>query len=48
MFHVWVIVYEEPSLESLFGEGFRRDRRAVPRWCHGEALCDAARGRQWK
>jgi protein-S-isoprenylcysteine O-methyltransferase Ste14 len=32
MFHVWVIVYEEPSLESLFGEGFRRYRRAVPRW----------------
>lgn len=32
MFHLVVIVYEEPSLESKFGESYRAYRRAVPRW----------------
>jgi protein-S-isoprenylcysteine O-methyltransferase Ste14 len=32
MFHVVVTVYEEPTLESQFGESFRRYKRAVPRW----------------
>lgn len=32
LFHVTVIVYEEPTLESQFGESFRRYKRAVPRW----------------
>ena len=32
MFHLVVIVYEEPSLESKFGESYQEYRRAVPRW----------------
>ena len=32
MFHVMVVAYEEPTLESQFGESFRTYRRAVPRW----------------
>jgi protein-S-isoprenylcysteine O-methyltransferase Ste14 len=32
LFHVTVVVYEEPTLESQFGESFRTYRRAVPRW----------------
>jgi protein-S-isoprenylcysteine O-methyltransferase Ste14 len=32
VFHVTVMVYEEPTLESEFGESFRRYKRAVPRW----------------
>jgi len=32
MFHVTVMVYEEPTLESQFGESFRTYKRAVPRW----------------
>lgn len=32
MFHLAVIVYEEPTLDSQFGESFRAYRRAVPRW----------------
>jgi len=32
MFHLFVIVYEEPTLESQFGESFRTYKRAVPRW----------------
>ena len=31
-FHLWVVLYEEPTLESLFGESYRAYRRAVPRW----------------
>jgi protein-S-isoprenylcysteine O-methyltransferase Ste14 len=31
-FHLVVIVYEEPRLESQFGESYRAYRRAVPRW----------------
>ena len=32
MFHLFVIVYEEPTLESQFGDSFRTYKRAVPRW----------------
>jgi protein-S-isoprenylcysteine O-methyltransferase Ste14 len=32
LFHLFVILYEEPTLESLFGESYRAYRRAVPRW----------------
>ncbi len=32
LFHLFVVLYEEPTLESLFGESYRAYRRAVPRW----------------
>jgi protein-S-isoprenylcysteine O-methyltransferase Ste14 len=32
LFHATVMIYEEPTLESEFGESFRRYKRAVPRW----------------
>jgi protein-S-isoprenylcysteine O-methyltransferase Ste14 len=32
LFHLWVVVYEEPTLTSQFGESYRVYRRAVPRW----------------
>ena len=32
VFHLVVVVYEEPSLDSRFGESYRAYRRAVPRW----------------
>lgn len=32
IFHLAVVVYEEPALESQFGESYRAYRRAVPRW----------------
>ncbi len=32
VFHVWVLVYEEPHLESAFGEEYAHYRAAVPRW----------------
>jgi protein-S-isoprenylcysteine O-methyltransferase Ste14 len=31
-FHLFVLFYEEPSLESRFGESYRAYRKAVPRW----------------
>jgi len=31
-FHLWVVLYEEPTLTSQFGESYRVYRRAVPRW----------------
>jgi protein-S-isoprenylcysteine O-methyltransferase Ste14 len=31
-FHLFVVLYEEPALESQFGESYRAYRRAVPRW----------------
>jgi protein-S-isoprenylcysteine O-methyltransferase Ste14 len=31
-FHLWVVIFEEPALESQFGEPYRDYRRAVPRW----------------
>jgi protein-S-isoprenylcysteine O-methyltransferase Ste14 len=32
MFHLFVVVYEEPTLRSQFGESYERYRREVPRW----------------
>ena len=32
IFHLMVVVYEEPALESRFGESYRIYRKAVPRW----------------
>ena len=31
-FHLFVVLYEEPILESQFAEAYRVYRRAVPRW----------------
>lgn len=31
-FHLFVVLYEEPTLESKFGEAYARYRRTVPRW----------------
>jgi protein-S-isoprenylcysteine O-methyltransferase Ste14 len=31
-FHLFVLAYEEPTLERLFGEQFRTFRANVPRW----------------
>ena len=31
-FHVFVVIYEEPTLARLFGEDYEAYRRAVPRW----------------
>jgi protein-S-isoprenylcysteine O-methyltransferase Ste14 len=30
-FHLFVLFYEEPALESRFGESYRAYRKAVPR-----------------
>ena len=32
MFHLTVVIYEEPTLEMRFGESYRAYRAAVPRW----------------
>jgi len=32
LFHLVVVVYEEPALGSRFGDSYRAYRRAVPRW----------------
>jgi protein-S-isoprenylcysteine O-methyltransferase Ste14 len=32
LFHLFVVIYEEPALESRFGESFRAYRAKVPRW----------------
>jgi protein-S-isoprenylcysteine O-methyltransferase Ste14 len=32
VFHLFVLFYEEPALESRFGEAYRVYRKAVPRW----------------
>jgi protein-S-isoprenylcysteine O-methyltransferase Ste14 len=32
VFHLIVVIYEEPALESGFGESYRAYRAAVPRW----------------
>jgi protein-S-isoprenylcysteine O-methyltransferase Ste14 len=32
MFHLMVVIYEEPALEWRFGESYRAYRAAVPRW----------------
>jgi protein-S-isoprenylcysteine O-methyltransferase Ste14 len=32
VFHLVVVLYEEPALKAKFGESYARYRRAVPRW----------------
>lgn len=32
MFHLMVLIYEEPALDAKFGESYRAYRAAVPRW----------------
>ena len=32
VFHLMVIIYEEPALESQFGESYLAYRAALPRW----------------
>lgn len=32
LFHLFVVVYEEPSLQRKFGESYATYRAAVPRW----------------
>lgn len=32
MFHLFVVLYEEPALTSRFGESYRDYRAVVPRW----------------
>jgi protein-S-isoprenylcysteine O-methyltransferase Ste14 len=32
LFHLMVVIYEEPTLEAQFGESYRAYRGAVPRW----------------
>jgi len=32
LFHLFVVLYEEPALTPQFGESYRAYRRAVPRW----------------
>jgi protein-S-isoprenylcysteine O-methyltransferase Ste14 len=32
LFHLVVVVYEEPALSKLFGSSYSEYRRAVPRW----------------
>ncbi len=32
VFHLWVLLYEEPHLESIFGEEYEQYRAVVPRW----------------
>jgi protein-S-isoprenylcysteine O-methyltransferase Ste14 len=32
LFHLFVVIYEEPALESKFGESYRAYRAKVPRW----------------
>jgi protein-S-isoprenylcysteine O-methyltransferase Ste14 len=31
-FHLFVVLYEEPTLGQRFGESYERYRNAVPRW----------------
>jgi protein-S-isoprenylcysteine O-methyltransferase Ste14 len=31
-FHVWVVAYEEPTLEQTFGSEYEAFRANVPRW----------------
>ena len=32
VFHVWVLIYEEPALKKQFGEEYERYKASVPRW----------------
>ena len=31
-FHVWVLIYEEPTLRRMFGDDYARYCESVPRW----------------
>ncbi len=31
-FHIWIIIYEEPTLRRMFGEAYEEYCRRVPRW----------------
>jgi protein-S-isoprenylcysteine O-methyltransferase Ste14 len=44
-FHLFVLLYEEPHLRTIFGESYETYRRAVPRWgirLHPFELSDGA------
>jgi protein-S-isoprenylcysteine O-methyltransferase Ste14 len=32
LFHLFIVLYEEPTLAATFGEAYQRYRRTVPRW----------------
>jgi protein-S-isoprenylcysteine O-methyltransferase Ste14 len=32
VYHLFVVLYEEPRLRGLFGEEYENYRKAVPRW----------------
>jgi len=36
VFHLWVVVYEEPTLRRQFGESYERYCRTVGRWVPGK------------
>ena len=42
LFHLFVIVYEEPSLRRKFGESYERYCRSVRRWIPGKQYQEAA------
>ncbi len=37
VFHLFIVLYEEPSLRRQFGDAYRRYCGAVPRWVPGRA-----------
>jgi protein-S-isoprenylcysteine O-methyltransferase Ste14 len=32
IFHIWIIITEEPYLRSTFGESYKKYCKSVPRW----------------
>jgi protein-S-isoprenylcysteine O-methyltransferase Ste14 len=42
IFHLFVIVYEEPTLRQTFGESYERYRRSVRRWVPGKRYREPA------
>ena len=42
--HTFVILYEEPTLQRLFGESYERYRREVGRWIPRRGSSSAATG----
>ena len=38
-FHVFVVAYEEPTLEQTFGREYEAFRAAVPRWIQRMTPC---------
>lgn len=43
MFHVWVIIYEEPTLRGKFGDSYERYCQSVSRWLPRLRATDARR-----